>query len=70
MALAVAAEVDGVFLNVNIHEVVDDLTLDIILNTVHQETLTHVNHLDEGQVPETARKRSVVNNNHAVVVTS
>ncbi len=57
LALAVAAQVDGVLLDVNIHEVVDDLALDVILNAVYQETLAHVDHLDEGQVPERARKQ-------------
>lgn len=50
LALSVPAEVYGVFLYVNVHEVVHDLTLNIVLNTVHQETLTHVYHLDEGQI--------------------
>lgn len=55
--LSVPAQVDGVRVHVDVHEVVDDLALDVILNAVHQETLAHVDHLDEGQVPERAQKQ-------------
>lgn len=57
LALSVPAEVDGVLLYVNVHEVVHDLTLDIVLNTVYQETLTHIYYLDEGQISKKTEKR-------------
>lgn len=51
MGLSVSAEVDGVGVNMDVHEVVDDLTLDVILHPVHQETPADVDDLDERQVP-------------------
>lgn len=35
----------------DVHQVIDYLTLDVILHLVHQETATNVNDLDEGQIP-------------------
>lgn len=55
-ALAVPTQVDGSGLNVDVHQVVDDLTLDVILDPVDEETPTHVYHLDEGEVPGGARR--------------
>ncbi len=49
-ALSVPAQVDGVRMHEDVHEVVDDLALDVVLNTVHQKTTTHVHHLNEGQI--------------------
>lgn len=51
MALAVPAEVDGVGVHVDVHEVVDDFTLDVILHPVDQEAAADVDDLDEGQAP-------------------
>ncbi len=34
----------------DVHQVVDDPTLDVVLNAVHQESATHVNHFDEGKI--------------------
>lgn len=51
MALSVSAEVDGVGVDVDVHEVVDYLTLNVILHPVDQETTANVDDLDEGQVP-------------------
>lgn len=45
-------QVDGSGLDVDVHQVVDDLTLDVILDAVDEEPPTHINHLDEGQMPE------------------
>lgn len=50
LAFSVPAEVDGVRVYVDVHEVVDNLALDVVLNTVYQEPTAHVHHLDEGQV--------------------
>lgn len=51
MGLPMAAEVDGVGVYVDVHEVVDNFTLDVILHPVDQETAANVDDLDEGQVP-------------------
>ena len=50
-ALPVPTQVDGAGLNVDVHQVVDDLALDVILDAVDEETPTHVYHLDEGEIP-------------------
>ena len=50
-ALAVATQVDGVGVDVDVHEVVHDLALDVVLHPVHQEAAAHVDHLDERAVP-------------------
>lgn len=57
MALAVPAEVDGVGVHVDVHEVVDNFTLDVILHPVDQETAADVDDLDEGQAPVGRRIR-------------
>lgn len=49
--LAVPAEVDGSRLDVDVHQVVDDLALDVVLNAVDEVTASHVDHLDERQLP-------------------
>lgn len=51
LALSVAAQVDGARLDVDVHEVVHDLALDVVLDSVHQEPLAHIYDLDEGKVP-------------------
>lgn len=51
VALSVPTQVDGVRVHMDVHEVVDNLTLDVVLHPVHQETSAHVHHLDERQVP-------------------
>lgn len=50
-ALSVPTQVDGAGLDVDVHQVVDDLTLDVILDAVDEETPTNVYHLDEGEIP-------------------
>lgn len=57
MALAVPAKVDGVGVHVDVHEVVDNFTLDVILHPVDQETAADVDDLDEGQAPVGRRIR-------------
>lgn len=44
------AQVDGVRVYMDVHEVVDNLALDVVLNAVHQESTAHIYHLNEGQV--------------------
>lgn len=43
-------QVDGSGLDVDVHQVVDDLTLNVILDAVDEVTPTYVYHLDEGQI--------------------
>lgn len=50
LALAMSAQVDGTGLDVNVHKVVDNFTLDVILDPVYQESLPHVDHFNEGKV--------------------
>lgn len=47
MALSVSTEVDGVGVYVDVHEVVHDFTLDVVLHPVYQETAADVDDLDE-----------------------
>lgn len=50
LALSVAAEVDGTGRDVNVHQVVDDAALDVVLDPVHQVPAAHIEDLDVGQV--------------------
>lgn len=50
-ALPVPTQVDGSGLDVNVHQVVDNLALDVVLDAVDEVTASHVNHLDERQLP-------------------
>lgn len=45
-----AAQVDGARRDVDVHEVVNDSTLDVVLHMVHQVSAAHVEDLDVGQV--------------------
>lgn len=51
-ALSVPTQVDGSGLDVYVHQVVDDLTLDVVLDAVDEVAATNVYHLNEGQLPE------------------
>lgn len=51
MALSVPTEVDGMGVYVDVHEVVDYFTLDVVLHPIDQETTADIDDLDEGQVP-------------------
>lgn len=44
-------QVDGSWLDMDVHQVVDDLTLDVILDPVDEVLPTHVYHFDEGKIP-------------------
>lgn len=51
LALAVATQVDGPWRHMNVHEVVDDPALDVVLDPINQVPAAHVEDLDVGQVP-------------------
>lgn len=50
-ALPVPTQIDGSGLDVDVHQVVDDLTLDVVLDAVDEVPPPHVYHLDEGVIP-------------------
>lgn len=47
VALSVPTQVDGVRVHVDVHEVVDNFALDVVLHPVHQKTPAHVYNLDK-----------------------
>lgn len=51
LTLSVAAQVDGPGRDVDVHEVVDDPALDVVLHSVHQVSAAHVEDLDVGEIP-------------------
>ena len=51
LALAMPAQVDGAGLHVDVHQVVHDAALDVVLHAVHQEAPAHIDHLNQRQVP-------------------
>lgn len=55
-ALSVPTQVNGVRVHMDVHEVVDDLALDVVLNPVHQKTLAHIYNLDKWKVPADANE--------------
>lgn len=57
VALTVATQVDGTWRNVDVHQVVDDSALDVIEDSVHQVTTTHVHDLYVGQISGDNRKQ-------------
>lgn len=57
LAFSVPTQVDGVGVDVDVHQVIDYLTLDVVLHPVDQETASDINDLDEGQVPEGWREK-------------
>lgn len=50
LALTMSTKVDGAWLNMNIHKVIDYFTLDVILDTVNKEALAHIDHFNERMV--------------------
>lgn len=54
-------EVDGMGVYVDVHEVVDNFTLDVVLHPVDQETLADIYGLDKGQVPVDHSRKWVSN---------
>lgn len=55
--LPVPTQVDGVRVHVNVHKVVDNLTLDVVLHPVYQKTPAYIHHLDERQIPGSVYKQ-------------
>lgn len=51
LAFAVPAQIDSAGLHMDVHQVVHDAALNVVLNSVHQEPTADINHLDEGQLP-------------------
>lgn len=45
------AEVDGAGCHMDVHEVINYATLDVVSHTVHHIALAHVHDLDVGQIP-------------------
>lgn len=56
LALSVATQVDGPRGHVDVHEVVHDPALNVVLDPVHQVPAAHVEDLDVGQVPKDAER--------------
>lgn len=50
-ALPVPTQVDGSGLDVDVHQVVNDLALNVILDAVDEKTATHIDYLDEWEIP-------------------
>jgi len=61
LALSVPTQVNGMGVYGDVHEVVDYLTLDIVLNPVDQKTAADIDDLDEGQAPAGQSKKINVN---------
>lgn len=51
LALSVAAQVDGPGGDVDVHEVVNDPALNVVLHSVHQVSAAHIEDLDVGELP-------------------
>lgn len=47
LVLAMPAQVDGTGLHMDVHQVVHDAALDVVLHSVHQEPPANINHFDE-----------------------
>lgn len=52
LAFAVAAQVDGARRDMNVHEVIDDPTLDVVQHPVHHVPLTNIHDFDVGKIPK------------------
>lgn len=55
LALTVATQVDGPRGDVDVHEVVDDPALNVVLDPVHQVSAAHVEDFNVRQVPAQRR---------------
>lgn len=58
-ALSMPTQVDGSGLDVYVHQVIDDLTLDVILDPIDEKPPADVDHLDEGQIPERGEQKKL-----------
>lgn len=52
LALSMAAQVDGAWSDVDVHEVVDNPALDVVQHPVDQVPLTHIHYFNVGEIPE------------------
>lgn len=53
------AKVDCARLDMDIHKVVDNFTLDVVLDSVDQKSLAYIYHLDERQIPGIGYKEEI-----------
>lgn len=60
LALAVPTEIDGAGLDMDVHQVVNDPALDVILNPVDQESPANIDDLDERKLPRKSKDEGVV----------
>lgn len=67
LALPMPAEVDRTWCNVDVHEVVHNTTLDMVLNSVHQISGAHVEDLNVGQIPNTQKEEDRIVLNMRVI---
>lgn len=44
-------------MDMDVHQVVDNLTLDVVLNSVDQKPLAYIHHLYEREVPGTGGRK-------------
>lgn len=51
------AQVDGAGCDVDVHEVIHNSALDVILDSVHQVSPTHINDLYEGQLSKKKKEK-------------
>lgn len=54
------AQVDGARCDVDVHEVIHDSALDVILDSVHQVPPAHVDDLYEGQLSLEKKKKKII----------
>lgn len=53
-------------MDMDVHEVIDYLALDVILHSVHQKTLAHIYNLDKREVPAGALEEMSGKHRHLV----
>lgn len=60
LALPVPTEVNGAWLDVDVHQVINNPALDVILNSVHQEPPANVDDFDERKFPGDRQGKSLL----------
>lgn len=60
VALSVPAQVDGAGRDMDVHEVIHDSALDVVLDSVHQVPPTHINDLYKGQLSKRKKKKNYI----------
>lgn len=61
LTFAVAAQVDGARCDMNVHEVVDDPTLDVVQHPVDHVPLTNIHDFDVGKIPKASKQQQKYN---------